>query len=97
MNYETRKLRDEMAEKIGTEYTKLVNSHGSVEKNLDFNAAKWGAEKGFDAGYSIVKSEQDGALRVATEALEYFKGSEFNFKANDALAEIRKIQEQQNE
>lgn len=42
--------RDELTEKIGIEYTKLVNSFGSVEKNLDFNAARWGAEKGFDAG-----------------------------------------------
>jgi hypothetical protein len=35
------------------------------------------------------------ALNLAVEALEYFKGSEFNFKADDALAEIRKLQKEE--
>lgn len=61
-------IRDADAEKIGVEYTKLVNSHGSVEKNLDFNASMWGAKQGWDARDKL----DNEALKVAVEALGFY-------------------------
>lgn len=63
----------------------------------DDSRVKIGPANSFKAGFDCRDKMDNEALRLAVEALEYFKGSEFNFKADDALVEIRKIQEQQNE
>ena len=96
MTDETRKKRDEMADKQAFE---KGNAH-TLRTEPAWHYSLIDFKAGFDQGYALAKSEQDEALKMAVEALEYYQKAQCTWidgsiniaPANEALAEIRKIQ-----
>lgn len=69
------------------------SEYSDAEVSIDPNCAK--KYEDFEKSIHVIEYKAynniNEALKLAVEALEYFKGSEFNFIADDALAEIRKL------